>query len=123
MDTRTCRLSALAAVLLIASSPVLADGAVAITLDNNTSDSLRVTLYDLNALPAQRVIVRDVINGFATLRLSVTPDASGLGHVSWTARTIGSGSQRRCGQNDKAALASGADVHVYANQECPTPIS
>jgi hypothetical protein len=120
MNTSALRQIALAAALLAATSPFAhADGAVDIRLHNNTSDTLRVTLIDLNARPAQRVITGDVINGFATLRLSVTPDASGLAHVSWTAHTIGSGSQRRCAQRDKPGLAAGADVKVYANTDCP----
>jgi hypothetical protein len=122
MNLHILRFPALAALLLTAASGVRAAGAVDITLHNNASDSLRVTLHDLNAQPAQQVLVRDVINGFSSLRLSVTPDAAGLGHVSWTAHTLGSGSQRRCAQRDRPGLASGADVHVFANRECATPI-
>ena len=123
MNIAALRQIALAAALVVAASPLAqADGALDITLHNNTSDALRVTLVDLNAQPAQRVVTGDVINGFASLQLSVTPDASGRGHVAWTAHTIGSGSQRRCGRRDRPGLADGADVKVHANTACPTPI-
>jgi len=55
-------LPTLALVLLATAEPALAADAVDIILNNDTSDSLRITLFDLNAAPAQRVIVGDVIN-------------------------------------------------------------
>lgn len=123
METSHCRLPALAAALVLVASPLVhADGGIDLTIDNNTSDTLQVTLVDLNVDPAQRVLTGEVINGFASLRVSVTPGAAGLGHVSWTAHTMGSGSERRCGQHDRPDLQGGTDVHVYANTECPTPI-
>jgi hypothetical protein len=109
----------LACLLLIAGSrPVLGADGVNISVTNNTTDDLRVTVYDLNTHPAQKVLMKDVINGFATLLISITPDESGHGHLSWKATTVGGGSMRRCGRHDNAGLKNGDDVHIYANAEC-----
>ena len=103
---------------LSGGNPARGAGGVNLTVTNNTTDDLALTIYDLNTRPVQKVLTRDVINGFATLRISVTPDGSGQGHVSWKAATVGGGALARCGGRDRSGLQEGDDVHVYANAAC-----
>ena len=74
-------------------------------------------MYDLNAQPAQKVLSGEVINGFASIKISIAADDSGRGHLSWTATTVDR-DMRRCGHHDKPKLNDGDTVHVYANSEC-----
>jgi len=107
----------LACLLLGAGTAALAGDGLTITLNNNTTGNLLVTVYDMNAQPPQKVISGAVINGFASIRISIAADDSGHGHLSWRATTVDR-DMRRCGHHDKPKLNDGDTVHVYANGEC-----
>jgi hypothetical protein len=107
----------LGSLLLTGSSPVLGGDAMSVTISNNTSTNLIVSVYDLNTRPVQQLLSGETVNGFATVSVSLTVDGTGRGHLKWTAVTV-SRDMRRCGQNDKSNLSDGDTVHVYANQEC-----
>jgi hypothetical protein len=51
--------------------------------------------------------------------VTITPDDSGAGHLSWTATTGGRDS-RRCGRRDKPNLNDGDTVNVYTDSDCGT---
>jgi hypothetical protein len=104
--------------LLAADTAALADG-LNITLNNNTTGNLLVTVYDMNAQPPQKVLSGEVINGFASIRISIAADDSGHGHLSWRTTTVDR-DMRRCGHHDKPKLNDGDTVRVYANSECAT---
>jgi hypothetical protein len=104
-------------LLLLSCASAFGDGAVTITIDNNTTKNLLVTVYDLNARPAQRVLSSATINSFASVTVMIAADDSGQVHLSWTA-TSGDRSMRTCGHRDKPGLDNGDKVHVYANSEC-----
>ena len=74
---------------------------LSVSINNNTTDDLLVTVYDLNRNPAVRVMSEQMINGFASLSVIVVADDSGEGHLSWTATTVGR-DMRMCGHDDSA---------------------
>ncbi len=102
---------------LICSSASGGDDVLTITINNNTSDNLLVTVYDQNMSPAQRVLSTTAIYGNASISVSISPDGSGRGHLSWTAMTIDH-DMRQCGHNDKAGLNDGDTVNVRADSDC-----
>lgn len=110
------RLGLACLLLFAADTAALADG-LDITLNNNTTGNLLVTVYDMNAQPPQKVLSGAVINGFASIRISIAADAAGHGHLSWRATSVDR-DMRRCGHHDKPKLNDGDTVHVYANSEC-----
>jgi hypothetical protein len=100
----------------LAGGAALADG-IAVRLLNDTPNNLIVTLKDLNAQPPQYVASGEVINGNAAINLSITADASGFGHLAWTATTVDR-DMRRCGHLDIRRVKAGATIHVFANHRC-----
>jgi hypothetical protein len=78
-----------------------------------------VTVYDMNTTPATPVLSSHTINGFASLSIQIVADASGLGRLSWTARTPDQ-DMRMCGSRDKPNLNGGDTVNVYADTDCGT---
>jgi hypothetical protein len=77
-----------------------------------------VTIVDRNAHPPQAVVSGEVIDGNASISVSITADASGRGHLSWTASTTDP-DMRRCGRRDRRGVNDGATIHVSANSRCP----
>jgi hypothetical protein len=104
--------------MLCAGGAALAGDGVTVRILNDTPDALTVTIYDRNVRPAQAVVSSEVINGNASLSVSVTADASGRGHLSWTA-TTGDRDMRRCGHKDKPGVNDGDTIRVHANSSCP----
>jgi hypothetical protein len=105
------------ATLLLISAAAGGNDGMTIVINNNTARDVTVTVYDMNTNPVRAAVTAQTINSFASISVIVTPDASGLGHVSWTATTVGK-DMRMCGRNDKPQLSDGDTVHVYANGEC-----
>ena len=103
-------------LLFLGSTWAFGDG-LTITINNNTTKDLLVTVYDLNTNPVQRVLASATISGFASVPLTITADGSGQGHLSWTA-TSGDRNMRTCGHHDRPHLNNSDTVHVYANSEC-----
>jgi hypothetical protein len=104
-------------LLFVAGTAAPAGDGVSITLNNNTTGNLLVTVYDLNVTPAQKILSGELINGFASIKISIAADDSGRGHLSWTATTVDR-DMRQCGHHNKPGLNDGDTVHVYANSEC-----
>lgn len=89
----------------------------AITINNDSSDNLLVTVYDQNTSPPQRVLSTTPLYGGASLSVSISPDGAGKGHLSWTAMTMDP-DMRSCGHNDKSNLNDGDTVNVHADGDC-----
>ncbi len=106
-------------LLIVMTASAFAGDGLSITINNNTTDNLLVTVYDLNASPVTRVISDQTINGFASLTVTIEADDSGAGHLSWTATTAGQ-DMRRCGRRDKPNLNDGDTVNVYTDSDCGT---
>jgi hypothetical protein len=101
----------------VGTSAVAGDGGLTITISNDSTSNLLVTVYDLNTAPAQKILASQVINGFAAVSVSVTADDSGHGHLSWSATTQDR-DMRQCGHRDKPDLNDGDTVHVTADDTC-----
>ena len=106
-------------LLIVMSASAFGGDGLSITINNNTTENLLVTVYDLNASPAVRVLSDQTINGFASLSVTIVADDSGQGHLSWTARTGGQ-DMRRCGRLDNPNLNDGDTVNVYTDSDCGT---
>ena len=106
------------ASMLIGGPCALAADTVAITIINDHTDDVLVTVYDMNTQPHSKLLDGQRINGFASVPMSVAADAAGTGHVSWSAVTADP-DVRQCGHKDKAALANNDSVHVFAKSKCP----
>jgi hypothetical protein len=106
------------AMLICTGGTALAGDGVSLKVMNDTPDNLTVTIYDRNAQPPQAVVSGEVINGNASISVSITADASGRGHLSWTA-TTGDRDMRRCGRRDKRGVNDGDTIHVSATRRCP----
>jgi hypothetical protein len=106
------------ASLLFALAGVAAFGqGVTVTINNDTSDNIYVTAYDRNSNPPQMVLASRPIYGSSSVTVMITADASGQGHLSWTATTIDR-DMHMCGHNDKPNLNDGDTVHVHADSDC-----
>jgi hypothetical protein len=92
-------------------------GGVMLTISNDTSNNLLVTVYDMGTSPRQQVLSSRLINGNGSITISVTQDTSGTGHVWWTAMNLDR-DMRKCGHDDKANLNDGDTVNVYVDGDC-----
>ena len=92
-------------------------GGITLTINNNTSDNLLVTIYDVGVSPRQTILSNRPIYGNASITVSISEDASGSGHVRWTAMSQDP-DMRMCGHEDKANLNNGDTVSVYADGDC-----
>jgi hypothetical protein len=93
------------------------EGGVKITINNDTSDSLLVTVYDRGTTPRQQILSSRPIYGNASITVSITADDSGKGHLSWTAMSL-ERDMRMCGHNDSPDLSDGDTVTVHADGDC-----
>jgi hypothetical protein len=106
-------------ILSLASLSVFGQegGGIKLTITNNTSDNLLVTIYDMGVSPRQTILSNRAIYGNASITVSISVDASGSGHVSWTAMSQDP-DMRKCGHEDNANLNNGDTVSVYADGSC-----
>ena len=104
-------------LLLLISVAAIADENLPITITNDNPGTILVTAYDMNLHPPVAIMKGQLINGFASVKISITPGATGYGHLSWTASTADTFS-RRCGHRDRSWLQNTAVVHVYAKSLC-----
>jgi hypothetical protein len=112
------RLLLCCAVLALAASPASAAGSVTVHIQNDTVDSLSVTLYDRNVSRKQSVLSGQIINGNASISITIAANASGQGHLSWKAATVDP-DMRRCGHHDNPGLNDGDTVRVHTDAPCP----
>jgi hypothetical protein len=102
---------------MLASASVFGGSGLSVTINNDSDDTLVVSVVDLNASPPQKVLSNEVINGNSSVSVPIAADDAGRGHVSWTARTSDS-DMRRCGRDEAANLNDGDSVDVHADTEC-----
>jgi len=109
-------------IALIVLTPVLVSaqgmgGGLTVSVNNGSTDNLLVTAYDLNVQPPQKILSSEVINGNASISVSITADASGRGHLAWTSTTVDR-DMRSCGRGDSPQLNDGDSVSVNADTDC-----
>jgi hypothetical protein len=115
--------AAIASVLILCATgvPAVADNAMSITIVNDTTADILVTVYDTSSKPSQKVLSSRKLNGFASVNISIGADAEGRGHVAWTATSMDD-DNHTCGRNEVAGLANNDSVHVSAAGSCaPAP--
>jgi len=88
-----------------------------ITINNDGTDNLFVTVYDRSSSPPQKVLSHTALYGNASISVSISADRSGHGHLSWSAITTDH-DMRRCGHKEKSGLNDGDTVNVHADHEC-----
>jgi hypothetical protein len=90
---------------------------VSLTITNNGTSDIVVTVYDLNARPNRPVLAGQRLSGFSSVLVSVAVDGTGRGHVSWTATSERSGTTL-CGQDIRHDVAADDSVEVHADADC-----
>lgn len=94
---------------------VKATAPVTVTVLNDDTHDLYVTILDLNTAN-QDVIWKDHrLNNHDKEDIAVTPDGDGNSHVHWAARRV---DDNKCGDKDEAPGEN--PLKVYASSECPT---
>jgi hypothetical protein len=115
MRTRIRRLGFFVLAVL-AGSLCFADGLM-ITINNGTTQSLLVTVYDTRPRTPVKILSSTIINGNASITVSISSDSTGRGKLRWTATTVDR-DMRSCGRGDKAGLNDGDSVDVSADSAC-----
>jgi hypothetical protein len=104
--------------LALASPPAFAGSGVTIHIQNDSVDNLSVSVYDRGLGRKQPVVSGQVINGNASISITISADARGQGHLSWRAASLDPDA-RRCGHHDNPGLNDGDTVRVHADTACP----
>jgi hypothetical protein len=110
-------LTLVALVSLSLRTSALGDGTLTIHVANDTIDNLVVTLDDRNLSLHQTVLSGQVTYSNASIVTSISADASGQGHVYWTAMTTDR-EMRPCGHQGEQGINDGDTIHVYAEGRC-----
>jgi hypothetical protein len=104
--------------LLFAASVPAGDVDVDLTVTNDGTTNIFVTLYDMSANPPHVTVMHhERINGFTSVPISVSADSNGRANVYWTATSVDSFS-RKCGRGATGDLNNNAAVKVQANSSC-----
>jgi hypothetical protein len=103
--------------LALSSTSAVGGEGLMVTISNDSSENIYVTAYDRNTNPPQMVLSSRPIYSSASIPVTLTADASGRGHLSWTATTIDR-DMHMCGHNDKPNLNDGDTVSVHADSDC-----
>jgi hypothetical protein len=102
--------------LLVAVSALGGDG-VALTITNDGIDDIFVTVYDMNTRPRTAVLEHERINGFTTVPIFATADASGQANLTWSAISVDDRA-RQCGHEARVGLDDNTLVNVRADSSC-----
>jgi hypothetical protein len=89
-----------------------------VTINNGSIQNLLVTVYDTRPRTPVKILSSTLINGNASITVSISPDATGRGKLKWTATTVDR-DMRSCGHGDKSGLNDGDSVEVNVDSECP----
>jgi hypothetical protein len=104
------------ALSLSVPDALAADGLM-ITISNDSSDSLFITVYDRSVSPPQQILSHTALYGNASISVSIGADSSGHGRMAWTAITTDR-HMHKCGHNQKSHLNDGDTVNVHADSDC-----
>jgi hypothetical protein len=104
------------ALALIGAIALAGDG-VNFKITNDGIVDIFVTLYDMNTKPKSVVVEYQRINGFTTIPVSASADATGRANISWTAISVDS-RERHCGHGMRAGLDNDAPVNVHVDSDC-----
>jgi hypothetical protein len=111
-------LFALLAPMLLCGAVAAASGeGVTVNITNDGTEDIVVTVYDTTIGPDAVVLPHTRLNGFTTIPVSVSPDASGRANLSWTAVTADA-KERKCGHAERLGLGDSSSVMVHADSAC-----
>jgi hypothetical protein len=106
-----------ALICLSNSAGVFAGDGLTITINNDSSDNILVTVYDQGSQPPRKILAGTAVYGSASLTVSIAVGSRGRGHLSWTAVSMDP-DMRKCGHGDNAHLNDGDTVTVHADDDC-----
>src|ERR1700723_3029663 len=101
------------ACLSMGGLPARAQDTVSITIANDNTDDILVTVYDMNTSPHAKVLDGQRISGFASVSTLVTAGDGGTGHVYWRGPQPPP-NPPRCGHRDKTGIAKRDSGHASA---------
>ena len=105
------------ALLLVSASAVGGLNGVDVTIINDGTEDVMVTVYDTSTQPQSVVMSHERINGFTRIPVSLAADDTGRGNIAWTAVSVDPNS-RKCGHATTSGLTDSASVPVHADGEC-----
>jgi hypothetical protein len=106
-----------APLLLVSAAALGGLNGVDVTITNDGTEDVVVTVYDTSTRPRSVVMSHERINGFTRIPVSLSPDESGRGNIAWTAVSADS-SNRKCGHASTQGLTDSASVQVHADGDC-----
>jgi hypothetical protein len=104
------------ALLLICAASLAAD-ALNLTITNDGIVDIFVTVTDISSRPYVTVVSHQRINGFTSIPISVSADASGAGNISWSAIGVDR-SDQQCGKGSRQGLYAETNVNVHVDADC-----
>ena len=106
-------------LLLVMSTAAFGGDSLSVAINNDSGESLLVTIRDLNTNPVVHVMLDQTVNGFSSVSITITANDTGQGHLSWNVTTVGN-DMRMCGHQEVGNVNDGDAVNVYADSECRT---
>jgi hypothetical protein len=111
-------------LLLLGAAAVGGSNGVDVTIANDGTEDVVVTIFDTSTQPNGRpnavVFARERINGFTRIPVSLTADETGRANIAWSAVSADPQS-RKCGHATQAGLTDSALISVHADGECGAP--
>jgi hypothetical protein len=104
-----------AAVLILAGAAAFGGEGITITVTNDGVEDIYVTVVDTTANAP--LIEHQRLNGFASIPISASADATGLANISWTTISVDN-RERHCGRGTRTGLDNAATVNVHADSGC-----
>jgi hypothetical protein len=104
-------------LLLVSAAAVGGLNGVDVTITNDGTEDVLVTVYDTSLKPESVVLSHERINGFTKIPVSLSADESGRANLAWTAVSADPTS-RKCGHATSVGLADASSVAVHADSEC-----
>jgi len=104
-------------LLLVSASAVGGLNGIDVTIANDGTEDVVVTVYDTSTQPNGVVLSHARINGFTKIPVSVAADDTGRANLAWTAVTVDPRS-RKCGHASTVGLTDFASVTIHADAEC-----
>ena len=104
-------------LLLLSTTAAGGLNGIDVTIANDGTEDVVVTVYDTSTQPNGVVLSHERINGFTKIPVSLAADETGRANLAWTAVTVDPRS-RKCGHASTAGLTDSASVTVRADAAC-----
>ena len=107
-------------LLLLSAKAIGGLNGIDVTITNDSTDDVMVTVYDTTIGPSSVVLSQQRLNGFTRVPVSLAPDETGRGNLSWTAVRAGPHVQK-CGHATHEGLTDSASIAIHAETDCTGP--